>query len=606
MITQDWELRILTDDDEASDYPAVIHDNDSNYPSVDAVFVFTFIGWLKAFGDKDYGAIGGRWGAQSEKPTFSHFNRTVTTNVHGPKRQVWKDIKFLNNTAGLQDVHTNATDATNWILRVYGCSHNGSSNSAGSFRHGSTSSIANLGYLASQFFNKTLNPSSANGGLNSIIVLVNCYWHNTTANAINYQFSSGGGQPQKDIRVINCIFNMNGSGLLCYNNVGNTDKTGSDHRESNRFWLRGGADWAKFSDTEPILPVFTPNGQGEDFSSEGDPDIVSDADPTINDTSLILDKGSAPDAPQFAISDPTGNLYHLYDGLNFLWGDSIDASTPLSSEGNAKFSQRAVGPLQNARGMTPPLAFIASPINIISFGPVYVASKVTPDPDDTGTCQPRFLQADNSAMTSGLIIKDAWPLNLTAGDVKINFKEDGGSELTATLTTGIANTVDLLADIKAQLESAGLGTYTVTYNTGTEKLNIAVSGAVTNVQFLGATGTDIANWAYKWLGFRPIDTANQPSHDADDPTLENFYDSTLDYEYSENYDGESDPGSSGTWFALGTGDPSDSGVQGSEGVDCASGDRWVRTNLALTNPMAGKNHVVEHASGTLKSAAVGP
>ena len=175
-------------------------------------------------------------------------------------------------------------------------------------------------------------------------------------------------------------------------------------------------------------------------------------------------------------------------------------------------------------------------------------------------------------MDTNLVLKDAWPMNITSGDNKINFKEDGGGELTATISTNAKNTVDLLDDIKTALEAVGSGTYTPTYNSSTQKMTIAVSVAITNVQFLWGTGTDVANAAFKWTGFRPSDTSNSPSHEADDPTLENFYDSSLTYEYSSDYDGVSDPSSSGTWFALGTGDPNDSGVQGTDGVDCA-GDR---------------------------------
>lgn len=103
---------------------------------------------------------------------------------------------------------------------------------------------------------------------------------------------------------------------------------------------------------------------------------------------------------------------------------------------------------------------------------------------------------------------------------KINFKEDGGSELTATLTNGTyimgassAVTASLCKEIKDQLEAAAgsAGTYTVTFNSSTRKLTIAVSGGAAAVQLLWGTGTNAATSARTLLGWSTSDTASAAS-----------------------------------------------------------------------------------------------
>lgn len=85
---------------------------------------------------------------------------------------------------------------------------------------------------------------------------------------------------------------------------------------------------------------------------------------------------------------------------------------------------------------------------------------------------------------------------VTATNKYIEFKEDGGSQLTATLSEatydiGISSAVDgsLCKEIKTQLEAAGTGTYTVTCPTATQKVTIAVAGGAAAVQILWKTGT---------------------------------------------------------------------------------------------------------------------
>lgn len=64
--------------------------------------------------------------------------------------------------------------------------------------------------------------------------------------------------------------------------------------------------------------------------------------------------------------------------------------------------------------------------------------------------------------------------------------DEGGSELTATLTTGNYNGQTLAAEIKTQMDVAGALTYTVTYNESTLKFTIA---ATSNFTLRWNTGT---------------------------------------------------------------------------------------------------------------------
>jgi len=101
---------------------------------------------------------------------------------------------------------------------------------------------------------------------------------------------------------------------------------------------------------------------------------------------------------------------------------------------------------------------------------------------------------------------------------KINFKEDGGSELTATLDAatyvmGASSAVagSLCANIKAKLEAAGSGTYTVTFNVSTGIVSVAVAGGASAVQLLFSTGTNAATSARTLLGFGSVDTSSAAS-----------------------------------------------------------------------------------------------
>ena len=605
LTTQDFEFRMVTDDDEASVYGTVDYTGDAAHPSTDS-FHFILRGWLKSWGDALFADVSGKWAGIAEYPSLNYFKRSSGTNIHGPKRMTWLGVNFTNTSTSEKDIEISTSTINGSYIRMRGCTFNGTSSNAGNVSQANTTT-PDVSYTGCSFFNQPLDVKQI-GTTSSAqynIGLINCYFHSTSL--VSIKFDDNGGTIAKYMPTLSCIFNLDGS-IHAYDNQTPFDAKNNYFRDNNRYWLQGAANFAKWS-SSITTAVFAPVGSKDVFASSGDPDFVSAANPALNDTSLIVDKGAiSTDLSKYSHEDPSGNKFDTIDALNFFWGDSIDSSTAAVAGSTGLFSQRGVGPIQNARGMTPPIAVIASPKNIISFGPVYLAAKVTDDPDGVGTVQPRFLQASNLAMDTDLVILDAWPLNITAGDNKINFKEDGGAERTATISTGVKSTADLVADIKTALEAApsSTGTYTVTYNIGTNKIEIAVSGAVSTVQLLWSTGTDVANAAFKWTGFRPSDTPDQASHTADDPTLENFYDAARVYEFSTDYDGVSDPGVSGAWNDLGTGDPSDAGVEGNDGVDAEGVDSWVRTDFNNKSPMVDKFHSAQFSSGTLKSSAIGP
>jgi len=116
----------------------------------------------------------------------------------------------------------------------------------------------------------------------------------------------------------------------------------------------------------------------------------------------------------------------------------------------------------------------------------------------------------------------------------IDFKEDAGAELHATLTAGdyimgesgaVAST--LCKEVKDQLEAAGAGTYTVTFSQTTKKITIAVAGGAAAVQFLwktGVSGSDNTDeHAGTLLGFDDTaDGANGASDTGDNAVITIF------------------------------------------------------------------------------------
>lgn len=95
---------------------------------------------------------------------------------------------------------------------------------------------------------------------------------------------------------------------------------------------------------------------------------------------------------------------------------------------------------------------------------------------------------------------------------KIDFKEvDGGSELTATLTTGSYSANELEVEIKSKLESAGSNTYDVSFSEVTGLWTIESGGS--HFELLLSTGTNQATNTLKQVcGFPDEDKSSNLSY----------------------------------------------------------------------------------------------
>jgi hypothetical protein len=109
---------------------------------------------------------------------------------------------------------------------------------------------------------------------------------------------------------------------------------------------------------------------------------------------------------------------------------------------------------------------------------------------------------------------------------KIDFTEDGGAEVAATLTAGSYTATTLAAEVKAQLESANgtAATYTVTYSTSTKKFTITKNSGVFVIKW--ATGTNTATSARSLLGFTNADTSSAIAATSDS-TVQDVWDHTF-------------------------------------------------------------------------------
>jgi flagellar hook-associated protein 2 len=101
----------------------------------------------------------------------------------------------------------------------------------------------------------------------------------------------------------------------------------------------------------------------------------------------------------------------------------------------------------------------------------------------------------------------------------IDFSEDGGAELTATLTEGTYTTSELLVELKAQLDAASDGgansyNYIVAYS-AIDKEFIIESSDPTQLDILWGTGTNSANSAASVLGFDATDDTGALTYASD-------------------------------------------------------------------------------------------
>lgn len=91
----------------------------------------------------------------------------------------------------------------------------------------------------------------------------------------------------------------------------------------------------------------------------------------------------------------------------------------------------------------------------------------------------------------------------------LDFKEDGGPELTAVVDIGEYSLTDFVNKISAALNNAGDLEYSVSVDRSTRLITVAATGG--NVQLLASSGTNASRSCYGLLGFSS-DTSSSSSH----------------------------------------------------------------------------------------------
>lgn len=604
--TQQWEIRMLSEPGGGEDYGEIIHTDDDVHPCMDGAGWMIFSGWNKAWTISDRG----QWIDQADKPGFNNYRRRladVTNNLSstGIQQIVFSDVNFFNTSAtNTGYVWNEATTSLGGVAiqYFYGCRFDRSvAQIALSRVHGTVGSGAVL--IACQSFREMY--FQLNGG-SSTSYAINCYFYtNQDTAAIRWIWSSGNLQP---VTTNNCIFVADGVGIYTWLTSGTVDSvvssagTTTSFRNANIYLPKNGGLWAQSGGNAYSNLVF-PQGSGDDvLSSQLDPIMVDElTNPQLSNASPAIDKGIAPTAVH-GNQDPTGNNLHLRDGLGYRWADVFTASTQLVTKRDYPFTHRGVGPIQNPLIYVTDAVPVSAPVGLIGYFAEHVAGEVQPDPDGAGTGQFRLRQSDDDAGLTNPIFVDSAPEHVVSGNKYIDIQEDGGIPAAVVLIEGVYNTASLVSHIQTRLNSAGLtGTYTVSYNSGTELFTISATGLTTGFELLWLTGANRLNSARRLVGFSEADTAQSTSVDSDFKILENFYDASLFYEWSNNYDGVSDPSASGTWNAMGNGIPSDVGVEGTDGVSLTTSPRYVRVDMNNKSAVNLKFHSFGMWNGNLVS-----
>jgi len=286
----------------------------------------------------------------------------------------------------------------------------------------------------------------------------------------------------------------------------------------------------------------------------------------------------------------TNKAWEKYDFMNNLWSDNVDEFFDLFATTSVNRTRRSIGAFQSIVSGAPQPPLILFPNSVTAGQPQDMVIQGNASPQG-GTIHAQVIIADSPDINDNPQFFDSVPINVTTSNNKINIKEDGGGELTATLTVGTYSTAGFIAEVKAKLDVAGAGTYTVTYDgfagTDTRLFTIVVSGAIAATQFLWHSGTDVVNNSRILLGFKQFDTISQASNVSDSQVRENFFDPTLTWRDAPDYTPGEDPATSGTWSDIGTGDPSGSGTPNVDGAD-GDGNHDIRVDIPAFFGIDGK------------------
>lgn len=546
-------------------------------------------GWRKDDGLKLTDAQVGQWTEvyDTEKPKLTSLQNTISllTTINGYRGQSFQikdcvldmlgEASFANSLFNVSQNAANASVAS--AVQIIGCIIRGGIRNLGIFNV-SNGQFRFIGIIASIV--EMSEVTGATGNNDTRKFFQNCTFPNLV-NGINYDRIAflrvqGASNIYRSTGILSRAPNDGGSfkgNFNVYNRVGAIAEDPS------------GA--ALNTTLQDVIDSQTPSGDGvfQQHSFDLDPLFVdfSGNDFTLKAGSIAeAVGGKAPglsEAP--SVVDPDSKGWDKFDFLNKLWIDTTEETLNLFTTTVTIRTRRSIGAFQSLVSGSPQNPQILFPLTTTEGQPQHIVFQANKSPQ-AGTVHAQVVVADNSDLTLNAQFFDSVPINITTSNNKINFKEDGGGELTATLTVGIFTTASLLTEIKTQLEAAGTGTYTVTYDglsgTNTRLFTIAVSGAITNVQFLWHSGTDVLNNARQVLGFNQFDTINTASHDSDSEVRENFYDATITWEDADDYTAGENPLSSGTWLDIGTGDPSGSGTPNTDGAD-GDGTHDIRVDI---------------------------
>jgi hypothetical protein len=393
-----------------------------------------------------------------------------------------------------------------------------------------------------------------------------------------------------DLTLCSCIAVAQSGKIFELSNIGDSPKGNFNifKRVDSIFADEGLDSYVTFKDYLENASGPTPLYQNNSF--ELDPLFIDDL---LNDYRLQLNSiadftgGLMPGlSSSQQITDVDSKNWHQYDYLNNLFFDGeTEEILTLGTELNLK-TRRSCGVFQKSISGVPqsPTVVYPTPQNTGLFKYIVITANKSPQ---GGTLQAQVINAHDSALKDIVTIKDSLPINITAANNKIDFSEDLGPLLLATITPDIYSTNTLLAEIKTQMEAVGSGTYTVSYTKSSKKYSIQVAGAVSNFQLFFRTGANQASSLREILGFSKFDTANQSQHIADTAVKENHYDPVLNWEYANDYIPGADPALSGTWLSMGVRNPSGAGSPGTDGAN-GDGTYFIRVNLPEVYGLHGK------------------
>jgi hypothetical protein len=100
----------------------------------------------------------------------------------------------------------------------------------------------------------------------------------------------------------------------------------------------------------------------------------------------------------------------------------------------------------------------------------------------------------------------------------INFDE-GGGELSATVSPGIFSATDFATAIQTALNSAGALVYTVTFNRSDRTITISATGTFS---LLASSGTQISVSPWNLMGYSAIDLTGASTYTGDSPSGEAY------------------------------------------------------------------------------------